>query len=692
MNPTLIRAIALFLACFLLPFAQAADDIRIDHREDLQQLEIQHAATVGAPESIDSIDRPVAAMRFNALGRQYDLKLAPNHSVLNLAARAQLGGNIEIYRGHIESAPNSWVRLVFVGGVPRGMFSDGETLFAIETDATAPDKPYIFRLDDLKIASGAFSCASSGAGTREPKTAGDLFRAVAADFEAMAAEGPGAISNLDVSIIADAAFTNANSNTEAEMITRMNNVDGIFSSQLGVQLTVSHTDIFTSANDPFSSETEGGDLLDEVADFRFAAPSAQRGGLTHLFTGKNITSTDPDTGDVSTSTVGIAYTGALCSRRFGVGLTEARSSATSDSLIIAHEIGHNFGAPHDGTSGSACESTAQNFLMAPRLNNSDQFSACSIQQMTAQVAAASCVSTLASEDVAINGNPPGDILLGDNATITFNVDSAGSGDATGVSLDVNIPSDVTLGAVSTSIGSCSSGSGTASCSIGTIPAGSGATVNLTVTPTTSGNKTFSATAVATSDQNTSNNQSTLSLTVNPASDISVTTSLVQVLIDSTATARITIDNRGPSTASAASVTITPGSGLRVESANWSNGNCSVTSNVATCDASSSLAVDSTSTINAVFTGTTLGDQTFAVVASASEADSDTTNNSATGQVRVNSATSSANDNDGGGGTFSWLALLLMSGLYFRRLWLKIRQILLAGALCNPQRPDSAGRR
>ena len=669
MSPMLIRFFALFLSCLLLPFAHAAEDIRIDYREDLQQLEIQHVASLAAPDSVKITEHPIEAMRFNALGRQYDLRLAPNHSVLNVEARAQLADNIEVYRGHIESAPGSWVRLVFVAGVPRGMFSDGEAMFAIETDAAAPNKPYISRLDDLKIAPGTFSCASLGAGTQGPKTAGDLFRAVAEDFNAMAAEGPGATSNLDISIIADAVFTNAKSNTEAEMITRMNNVDGIFSSQLGVQLTVSHTDIFTSANDPFSSTTEGGDLLDEVGDFRFAAPSAQRGGLTHLFTGKNIISTDPDTGDVSTSTVGIAYTEALCSRRFGVGLTEARFSATSDSLVIAHEIGHNFGAPHDGTGGSACESTAQDFLMAPRLNNSDQFSACSIQQMAAEVAVASCVSALASEDVAVNNNPPGDILLGNNATITFNVDSAGSGDVTGVSLDVSIPADVTLGNVSTSIGSCASGSGTASCSIGTLSAGSGATVNLTVTPTTSGNKNFSATVAAASDQNTNNNQSTLSLTVNPASDIGVTTSLTQVLIDNTATARITIENRGPSTASAASVTITPGSGLRIESANWPNGNCSVTSNVAACDASSSLAVNSTSTINAVFTGITLGDQTFAVAASASEADSNTSNNSATGRVTVNSATTSASgDDSGGGGTFNWLALLVLSGLYLRRLF------------------------
>lgn len=672
MKPSLLRVGVLFFSYLLLPFAHATDDIRIDYREGLQQLEISRVASSAAFKSDDvtmqrkhTQARPIEAMRFNAFSRQYTLRLAPNHSVLNAAAHADLAADIEIYRGDIDSAPGSWVRLVFVAGVPRGLFWDGEAMFAIETDDDAPNTPYVFQLDDLKIAPGTFSCASSG--SHDPKTAGELFRAVAKDIKEHVARGPGANSNLDISIIADAVFTNANNNTEAEMITRINNVDGIFSSQLGVQLTVSQTDVFTSADDPFTDETESGDLLDEVGDFRFAIPSNQRGGLTHLFTGKNVVSTDPSTGDVQTSTVGIAYTNALCSRRFGVGLTEARFSATADSLIAAHEIGHNFGAPHDGTDGSACESETGDFIMAPRLNGSDQFSSCSIQQMAARAAVASCVSALATEDVAVSGSTPGDILLGNNTTITFEVSSTGTGDATNVSLEVSIPAGVTLDNVSTSIGNCSSGSGTASCSIGTVSAGSGATVNITVTPTASGDKSFSATVTAASDQNANNNQSTLNLTVDPVIDLVVTTSSAQVLIDTTASTNITIENRGPSAASAASVTITPDAGLNIESASWADGSCSVAGNVATCDASSSLASNSSSAISAVFTGTTLGEQTFAVAASASEVDTDTSNNSETGRITVNSAaTTPSGDDSSGGGGFGWLVVLVLSGLALRR--------------------------
>ena len=63
--------------------------------------------------------------------------------------------------------------------------------------------------------------------------------------------------------------------------------------------------------------------------------------------------------------MGVAYSSALCSTRFGAGLSEGNAGAMFDSLVAAHEIGHNFGAPHDGKAGSACESEMGDFIMAP---------------------------------------------------------------------------------------------------------------------------------------------------------------------------------------------------------------------------------------------------------------------------------------------------------------------------------------
>ena len=107
-------------------------------------------------------------------------------------------------------------------------------------------------------------------------------------------------------------------------------------------------------------------------------------GLTHLFTGRQL---DGDT-------AGVAYTLALCSQRFAASLTMAHNSAALDTLITAHEIGHVFGAPHDGT--EQCASTPQGqYIMTPTLNTSvTSFSQCSLDQINAVIDSYSCVVAL----------------------------------------------------------------------------------------------------------------------------------------------------------------------------------------------------------------------------------------------------------------------------------------------------------
>src|SRR5690606_13533455 len=114
--------------------------------------------------------------------------------------------------------------------------------------------------------------------------------------------------------------------------------------------------------------------------------------------GRNLDENEGSTGQL----VGIANIGVVCSARFGVALTQATLGQFSSALVAAHEIGHNFGAPHDGEPGSDCEHEPAHFLMAASVTGSRQFSQCSLEQMAPAVAGATCLTPLPATNVSIH--------------------------------------------------------------------------------------------------------------------------------------------------------------------------------------------------------------------------------------------------------------------------------------------------
>ena len=621
-----------------------ADEVRIRYSETLQQLEMRTDAALSAKPS-DSLDAErMAAMQFNAFGRHFDLQLAPNRALLQQLSAKQRPTGVGVYRGTLNGVPDSWVRMVIDGDSATGMIFDGTTAYAIERDELS-GRPIMFRLEDLEIPPNSLACSALTASN----SGAQLLSKVSADVSSQVQAAPGATQNIDVAVIADFEFTSDKGagNAAAEMLTRMNNVDGIFSDQLGVQITVNRTDTFSTASDPFSDETDSELLIDELSDYRNGNADQRSNGLSHLFTGRNLDG----------STVGIAYTSAVCSRRFGVGLTQGTHSATFDSLIAAHELGHNFGAPHDGTSGSACESTTGDWLMSPRLNGTDQFSACSISEMQSVVSQASCVTALPTTDVAVFvDSSPATPLLGNQEQVSFSVDSVGTNDASNVAIDVTIPNNVTLDSITVAGGSCTTGAGIANCTVSAITAGSGSLVSMFVTLDAVGSAQFVADVTATGDSNVSNNQNVLNIDIAPAVDLVVTAPAVGATLNQATTVNVTIQNQSSIAATSAQVTVTPDAGLRLDSASWSAGSCTVSGGNATCDATS-LAPQASTTVALNVTGTAEGSQGYSVSVSASETERDAASNSASGSVAVSTPNnSSGGGDDSGGGAAGWLLL------------------------------------
>jgi uncharacterized repeat protein (TIGR01451 family) len=637
-------------------FASAANNIIVSHYETLQRMSLQ--STSGASEKLRS-SGPVD-LSFDALGKTFDLQLEPNDGLFSASVRSGFPDGIEVYRGQLAGAPGSWTRIVVVNGMPRGLVWDGEQLFAIEApgDTSLPSaSSVIYRLADTFVAPGSMTCGSESLSSN----GADIFSKLSGELRNTISRGPGAVLNMDIGVVGDFEFTDyqgGDAQARAAIITRLNNVDGIFSQQLQLQLTVAAIETNVDINDPFGDTTVPSDLLAEVATYRQSTPTQSSQGLTHLYTGRVLDG----------STVGIAYSGVptggvLCNTNFGAGLSEGHDNPTFDSLVAAHEIGHNFGAPHDGQSGSLCEAEPPSFIMAQTLNGSDQFSACSITQMQIEIAQAACIAPLPSVDmtVALNGPPPS-ALLGNSATLTFDVTNNGTLLATNVTADITVPNNVSFVSVAASAGSCTEGGGIVNCVFGDVPGATGRSVIISTIATQVGSGNFNALVNADIDDDTSNNQQTVQLDVIPAVNLLINTpNAATIELDQSTTVRATLENQSDLDATSVTLSISLSSGLQASSADWSIGTCTVTPQLINCQADS-FAAQSTSTLSVGVTGATAGNKSYTAILASSEPDTNLANNSVTGSVRVNSP--GAADEGGGGGSFSLAFLVFLSSAMF----------------------------
>ena len=635
-------AVLAILGHSVVAFGSNVDGISLSHHEPLERIIVRSHGVAFAqkPASLGPVQ-----LSFDALGRTFELQLEPNAALLAAIAADGDAGNAIPYRGRIAGSPNSWARIVITDGMPAGIVWDGQSLYAIEIPGDSvvdTATPLIFRLADALVAPGALSCASAAMTT----DGGAVYKSLVRNLGVAMAQGPGAVSEINVGTVGDFEFTDAKgANAQTAIITRMNNVDGIFSQQLGVQINVPVIDTFPASNDPFTDTNDSGDLLVELGAYRLNTPNQVSQGLTHLWTGR----------DLAGMTVGIAYTGALCSPGFGAGLSEGNGGATFDSLIAAHEIGHNFGAPHDAVPGP-CVAEAPDFIMATTLNGSDQFSSCSIAEMQDDIAAASCITPLPSTDISIRYNSaPPTILLSNAATVTFDVVNNGTEPAVNVIADITLPSNVAFIAASSSTATCTNGSGMVNCQFGNVAGGSATTVTVSADTTSVGVGSFDATVVADTDDNVTNNQASAVLTVDPAVNLAVTApAQPRIDLNQSTTVSATMQNLAVLDATGVTLNVTLGAGLRADSATWSLGNCTVAAQQVDCVATQ-FDNQSSSTLSLGLTGTAAGTKTYTITLASIEADADPADNSVAASVRVNGG---SNDDSGGGGLgLLFLALL-----------------------------------
>ena len=147
---------------------------------------------------------------------------------------------------------------------------------------------------------------------------------------------------FDVATEADFEYVQAQGgyeNANREILGILNQVEGVYQSELLLQLRIVYQHTWGTEEDPYTA-TNTSDLLYEFAEHwnTHFAPNVDY-DLAHLWTDRKRV----DDGAVA----GTAYLSVVCNSRYSsYGLSTHQISVPSKYITPAHEIGHNFGAVH----------------------------------------------------------------------------------------------------------------------------------------------------------------------------------------------------------------------------------------------------------------------------------------------------------------------------------------------------------
>ena len=180
------------------------------------------------------------------------------------------------------------------------------------------------------------------------------------------------------------SFFGSSAAANAEILSIMNQVDGLYRQELGITFSVSYQHTWATSDDPYSA-TAADQILYEFTNYWNANLASQPRDLAHMWTNRTM----------QDNIAGIAWLGTVCadvSHSYGVSL---RISDGIKYAVTAHEIGHNLGATHPDDQNppvSACSNTIMNSIVG----NSFDFCQFSLDEINNYVNGHSfCLTTVA---------------------------------------------------------------------------------------------------------------------------------------------------------------------------------------------------------------------------------------------------------------------------------------------------------
>ena len=622
-------------------------------------------------EQPDTAEPDTLALRLQVDGEQYALRLRPNTRLGAIANR--LRGTATAYEGRVENLPGSWAAVTRIGRRWTGLWYDGANYFGIDDAADLaraspdaarqpPGQLMVYRLRDAVLQDFSFEAdvllPPRSTATTAEKLANALGGEIAAVSQALSALPD---RRLLVALIADRDLSRLDgTQTEANLLAQLNIVDGIFASQVGVRIGSGSVTIFSNrGTEPFTRTTVAEDLLAEVRTYRNGSSLQKSSALTHLVTGR----------DLDGRTVGIAYQGVLCNSGYSASLSQGTMSVSFAALVTAHEIGHVFGAPHDAETGSACAASPASYLMATQINGSQNFSACSLEQMGQAVSGASCLVPADAADALIEAPDLIALALNRSTSATITVHSVGNTAVNGVNLRIALPTGLTVQQAGGAGVTCTSAFGNIlNCSLGNLAAGTLLTVDLQLLATTAGNGSASLLLTSSNDVVSFNNSGTIQLVAEAGADLaaSLTADRLAFEVGATSNAVARIQNLGPADVTDAMLQLTLPGGASLTSQVPMGINCTAVTSGLQCGPVS-LAAGASAEVQLALRGVTAGSGTLQAVASSTRAEVDPANDSAQLTLTVNAPApaqagggGSTTSGKGGGGSLAPAMLALLA--------------------------------
>ncbi len=316
------------------------------------------------------------AITINIDGVTYQTSLSPNPRIHPHYDSSTEGSTHFI--GTLEEHAESWARLSLIDEQWQGVLSIYGTLHVITpSNSTFNNATLMVSTIAAKNSNIPMSCGASPLDDNLSSLSNKTVLQQTIDYNSLCSgtlEGVCMMAELEMAF--DLAFQQTfASETESQIDSILNIVEGYYINDLNIGFDRITTELLDS--EQFSTSTDPTTLLGDIQSKKInqQLPFIKNNrAIFHLVTGR----------EFDGSTVGVAYVGTICNNNgFSSGTSQLiGNNIPLTALVIAHEIGHNFGSDHDE------DSCGTGFIMAASLNASaSQFSTCSTDSMQSTISA-----------------------------------------------------------------------------------------------------------------------------------------------------------------------------------------------------------------------------------------------------------------------------------------------------------------